>query len=299
MRNAKGAIDATVGVRSHYGMPCGIPAIAVVCAYAALIGVAPAQRPSARPAPKPPATKPAARTAIRTEPRVPFAPGERLSYDISWSSSLTAGTAVMSVQDKKASYGSIAYYIVAEGQPTALLSKLYRLYYKADTLLDAFDLVPQRASIYSEEGKRHRFKITTFGAAAKSPTFEVRTDTVVRTPMRLSRDAQDPLAAIYALRARPLKAGDRMTMPITDSGRQYTIDVSVVGPEAVTCGLGSVTAWKLVPIARGAGPAAREIALWISDDSRRLPVKISAEVAAGRFDFTLREAQSAPVAFRR
>src|SRR5947208_2960131 len=121
-----GAIESTSPTVSS-SPPASAAAIAVVCAYAALIGVAPAQRPSARPAPKPPATKPAARTAIRTEPRVPFAPGERLSYDISWASSLTAGTAVMSVQDKKASYGSIAYYIVAHGQPTPALPNLSRL----------------------------------------------------------------------------------------------------------------------------------------------------------------------------
>jgi Protein of unknown function (DUF3108) len=263
---------------------------AAACACAALIAAAPGQRASTRSTPSAPAR------AARSEPRVPFAPGERLSYDISWSSSLTAGTAVLSVQEKKASFGSIAYYIVAEGQPSALLSKLYRLYYKADTLLDAYALLPQRASIYSEEGKRRRFKITTFNAAAKSATFEVRTDTTVRTPMTISRSTQDPLAAIYVLRARPLKAGDRMTMPIADNGQQYTIDVGVSAPEVVRCGLGAISAWKLTPVARGAGPAAREIALWISDDSRRLPVKISAELPIGRFEFTLRQAQGASAA---
>ena len=262
-------------------MPSGATIAAVACACAALVAAAPGQRASAR-----------------TEPRVPFAPGERLSYDISWSSYLSAGTAVLSVQEKKASYGSTAYYIVAEGQPTALVSKLYRLYYKADTLLDAYELLPQRASIYSEEGRRRRFKITTFNAAAKPATFEVRTDTTVRTPIAISRNAQDPLAAIYVLRTVALKAGDRMTTPIADNGHQYTIDVSVSAPEIVQCGLGAVAAWKLMPVARGAGPEARQIALWISNDTRRLPIKVSTELPVGRFEFTLRQAQSAPAAVR-
>jgi uncharacterized protein DUF3108 len=276
-------------------MLSGTIAAAAACACAVLIAPPPGQRAAVRSG-STPRTHTAA--ASRTEQRVPFAPGERLSYDISWSSFVTAGTAVLSVQEKKASYGSTAYYIVAEGQPTALVSKLYRLYYKVDTLLDAFDLLPQRASIYSEEGKHRRFKITTFNAAAKSATYEVRTDTTVRTPMAIARDARDPLSAIYVLRALPLKPGGRFTVPITDNGEQYTIDVTVAAPEVVRCGLGAVTAWKLLAAPRGGAPDARAIALWISTDSRRLPVKMSAEVEVGRFEFTLQQAQGALTASR-
>ncbi len=128
-----------------------------------------ATRKAAAPAAKPPAK---AAPAPRAEQRVPFAAGETLSYDVSWSSYLTAGTATMTVLEKKPSFNSTAYYIVAEGRPTPLLSKLYSVYYKMDTLLDSFTLLPQRGSVYSEEGKRHRFKTTQFDRAAKKVLFE-------------------------------------------------------------------------------------------------------------------------------
>src|SRR6266568_2197071 len=96
---------------------------------------------------------------------VPFKVGETLTYDVSWSTFLTAGTAVLTVQEKKPSYNSTAYYIVAEGRPTPLLAKLYSLYYKMDTLLDSFTLLPHRGSVYSEEGSKHRFKSTRFDRA--------------------------------------------------------------------------------------------------------------------------------------
>ena len=73
----------------------------------------------------------------RAERTVPFKVGETLTYDVSWSSYLTAGTAVTTVKDKKPSYNSTAYYVVAEGRPTPLLSKLYTLYYKMDSLIDS------------------------------------------------------------------------------------------------------------------------------------------------------------------
>src|SRR5262245_38689629 len=90
---------------------------------------------------------------------VPFRVGEQLTYDVSWSSYVTAGTATMTVKEKKPSFNSTAYYIVAEARPTPLLSKLYTLYYKMDTLVDVYTLLPQRGSTYSEEGRRHRYKI--------------------------------------------------------------------------------------------------------------------------------------------
>ena len=77
----------------------------------------------------------------RSERAVPFKVGETLTYDVSWSSYLTAGTAVTTVKEKKPSYNSTAYYIVAEGRPTPLLSKLYTLYYKVDTLIDSYTLL--------------------------------------------------------------------------------------------------------------------------------------------------------------
>ena len=68
----------------------------------------------------------------------------RSSTDVGWSSYLTAGTATLAIREKKPSYGSVAYYAVAEGRATGLVAALYHVYYKADTLLDVYSLLPQR-----------------------------------------------------------------------------------------------------------------------------------------------------------
>src|SRR5437763_16823787 len=82
----------------------------------------------------------AALSAVEGRPRaeraVPFSVGETLTYDVSWSTLPAAGTAVTMVKEKKPSYNSVAYYIVAEGRPTALVARLFPLNYKIDTLLD-------------------------------------------------------------------------------------------------------------------------------------------------------------------
>jgi len=235
------------------------------------------------------AKKPAPPAAARKERPVPFAPGERLTYDISWSSYVTAGNATLSVVEKKPSYGSTAYYVVAEGRPTSLLSKLYDLYYKADSLIDAFTLLPQRGSVYSKEGRRERMKTTLFNQQANTAQYEVKTRTLVTRDLKIPAYSQDPLGAIYVLRALGLKAGDKFSLPICDAGETFRIQVSVAAPELVKSGIGEVRAWKITPtLPAEQAQTARRLTLWISDDARRLPVKMQAQLAVGTFDLTLR-----------
>jgi hypothetical protein len=251
------------------------------------------QRPPARGAtvPSTRAPTPAAPAAPKKEMAVPFRVGEVLEYDIGWSSYVTAGTAVVTVREKKPSFSSTAYYIVAEGRPTPLLSKLYTLYYKADTLIDAFTLLPQRGSLYVEEGKRHRMKTTTFNPSARQAKYEVQTATHVEKSLVIPGFTQDALSALYVLRSIPMKTGDKFNMPVTDAGDVYKVQMQVVALESITTPLGTMKALKIVPMitAPKGTPAPKGIAIWISDDAHRLPLRIEAQLAVGKFTIALRK----------
>ncbi len=222
---------------------------------------------------------------------VPFKAGERLEYDVGWSSFVTAGTAIITVKEKKPSFGSTAYYIVAEGRPTPVVSKLYTLYYKADTLLDSYSLLPQRGSVYSEEGKRHRMRTTTFNQGAKKATYEVETRTLVKKDLPIPGFTQDALSAIYVLRSIPFKAGEKFNMPVSDNGNVYKVQMQVGAVEPVKTGLGTINGLRITPLVTGPDKdSLRGLALWISDDARRLPLKMEAQLLVGRFTVTLRQA---------
>ena len=259
----------------------------VVCAVMPTVVVA--QR---KPAPAPP--KPAAAPAKRAPQAVPFAAGEVLTYDVSWSTYLTAGTATLSVKERKPSYGSEAYYVVAEGKPGSLVSKLYDLYYKADSLLDVYTLLPQRASIYSKEGKRQRMKTTMFNHKTKKAAYEYQTTGTMKKEVPISAYAQDVLGAIYVVRAIPFKTGEKFSIPICDSGGTYSVQITVGGVETVKTGMGEVRAWKLTPVLPAdRAAAARRLTLWLSEDARRLPVRLQAQLPVGSFDLTLKTATGA------
>ena len=76
-----------------------------------------------------------------------------------------------------------------------------------------------------------------------------------------------------------------------DSGSMYTVQVDVAQPETIRAPIGEVSAWNLkVGIADAQGqPVWKNIALWVTNDARRLPVKMQAELPVGSFVLVLRE----------
>jgi hypothetical protein len=244
-------------------------------------------------APRKPVPPAGTAAKTRSEVRVPFKAGELLTYDVSYSTYVTAGTVTMNVQAKRPSYNSIAYYVVAEARPTPLMSKLYTLYYKADVLMDVYTLLPQRAGVYSEEGQRHQMKVTTFDNTARKATFENVTAKNGKREFSVPAFTQDALSAIYVIRALPLKVGAKETIPLSTGGRSYSAQVIVSGSEALATPAGPFQTLHLRAALFGEDghPSARPIHVWISDTPSRVPVRLQSELRVGSVNLILREAR--------
>jgi uncharacterized protein DUF3108 len=266
-------------------------AIAVVLGMFVLGSIAPAgQSGTPRPAPAP---GPAARAEPRRETAVPFRAGERLTYDVAWSTYLIAGTATATVVEKKPSYNSTAYYIVAEGRPLPLIQRIYALYYKMDTLLDSVTALSQRSAFYSEEGQDRRTATTQFNRPARRALFELQTENVVRAEIPVPADATDGLSTLYALRARTFKAGDRLTIPVVDNGTLYSVNIEATGPEHMRMRVGEFDAWNLriTIVDPQKQQVGKNIAVWMSTDARHLPLKIQADLPVGYFVLALKQVE--------
>lgn len=224
---------------------------------------------------------------------VPFAPGEVLEYDITRVPYVVSGTATVTVLEKRRACGSVVYRIVAEGQPVPLLARLYRLRYRAATVLDAANLLPYAGAIYSEEGRRRRLKVTRFDPLSRSVRFELETSTRMTKELPARAGGHDPLSLLFALRSEPLNYGQRMTVSVSDSGRWYSVTVRIDEHEEIATGLGDLPARRVHVEARdeaGRRPF-RALTLWLADDARRWPVKLVADLSVGPLTFTLRSAR--------
>jgi hypothetical protein len=224
---------------------------------------------------------------------VPFKVGETLEYDVGWSSYLTAGTATLAIREKKPSYGSVAYYAVAEGRASGLVAALYHVYYKADTLLDVYSLLPQRGSIFGEEGRRRHLRVTLFDQAKRTARYEVTPGAGPQRPIALPGPTHDALSAVLALRMLRLREGVSVTLPVSDGGRVFKVQATVRARERLSTRLGQVMAWRIEPVIVGdtGEIGARRLTVWISDDAQRLPLLMQAEMPVGMFTLTLRSAR--------
>jgi hypothetical protein len=232
-------------------------------------------------------------SAPSVERQVPYKAGEVLAFDISWSDYLTAANATVTVRDKRSSFGSTAYYLVAEGQPVGLLAAIYSVYYKVDSLVDVSTLLPQRGSVFSQEGRHRRMQVTRFDQGQRRATYEMTTTTVYKRELRLTSPAHDPLSALFFLRTLTMRQGETTAMAVVNDGELFNVNVTIAGRETLETPLGRQSAWKLIPRvldSRGK-PAGDELAIWISDDSRRLPLRIDAKLEVGVFRLVLREAR--------
>lgn len=222
---------------------------------------------------------------------MPFRVGETLTFDVAWSNYLVAGTATSRVVEKRSSYNSTAYYIVAEGRPIPLVERFYQVYYKMDSLLDSYSTLSQRSSLYSEEGSRRSFASTLFNRSAGRATYEEQNQAAVQ--LTVPANVQDGLATLYTLRSRTFTAGDSLTVPVADEGSLYSVRFDVGAPAPLKVPIGQVEAWPLRVTIRDASnqPVGQNVAAWISTDARRLPLKLQADLPVGNFALALRSAQ--------
>jgi hypothetical protein len=224
---------------------------------------------------------------------VPFKIGERLTYDVTWSTFLVAGTAYATVAAKLDGQGAPVYHLVADGRPIPLLRRLYNVYYKMESMLDTATLLPQRMSLYSEESAGKRLANTRFDRPKQKAFFELDdAGTPLKSEFDVPPQVQDGLSAVYVLRAMNFKAGDRISLPVTDDGNIYTVHADPAAVEQVRVPLGTMEAWRVnVSVVDAAGqPAVSDAAVWYSTDARRLPIKLQGKLPVGHFVLVLREA---------
>ena len=210
---------------------------------------------------------------------LPFHAGERLSYRISWSNIVEAGTAELTVTAE-------------EGKPTSLRLQAKALtatavaasYPFKDDFVSHFDTLSGCPWLYEKnftERKRVVRDRVTFNQAQRTALFTNSKNQSKQLPIELG--TQDPVSSLYALRSLGFTPGMQVTFPVLDGGIQYALEARVVATELITVKLGSFNAHRVdVSLRRESGALAnRSITAWFSTDARRLPVLASVALPVG------------------
>ncbi len=222
---------------------------------------------------------------VRNAP--PFSSGEKLTYDISWSNIVQAGTAVMEAHKEPLPDGKAAYRFTSTAQSTGLVHKFYKVADRIDSLVDGETLYSLSFHLDQSHGKRKKKRDLTFNHTERTVVVSSGGREVVYP---VPEDTQDALSALYYLRTvRDLADGTTVTFNVYDDNKTWSVDVQVLGREKLTTVLGELSTIKLrtYPRYEGVFQHKGEIYFWLTDDARRVPVLMQSTISIGSIISTL------------
>lgn len=232
----------------------------------------------------------------------PYTAGEKLTYEAKFSK-IIQGIAVadLNFAVENADNGKdflIKSDVVTKGTLIKLFTKKFVQNFQSTVSSTNYTI--KRTVKRDQQGDRVRESEALFDYAAKKVIYiETDPNDAARTPRQIASpipaDTQDLITAIYTLRRLPLAVGKTFDINVSDSGLVYKIPVRVAAREQQKTILGKVWCFRLEPELFGANRLIEQkgsMILWITDDTRRLPVRSQINVNIGRFEVKLKKIEA-------
>ncbi len=230
-------------------------------------------------------------TSVNASTNPPFQPGEKLTFNLRWGV-FSAGTAILEVHPMAELNGEEVYHFSLTVRTNSFVDRIY----KVRDRIDAYATSDMGASaLYRKkqrEGRHERDILVTFdldeGKALYS-NFGKEDD-----PIDIKPNTFDPLSVFYAFRMQPVEENSTVQLYVTD-GKELQLGEGRIGRrEKIRVPAGEFEAILVEPDMRDVGGVFEEsddatLQIWLSDDDRRIPVRLSSKVVVGSFHADLIE----------
>jgi hypothetical protein len=216
----------------------------------------------------------------------PFFVGEELSFEVRWMG-LLAGNAQMAVSGQVSLDGHEVYHIRSLAESSPLFSLFYYVRDRGETFVDVHSLSPWYFHLDQHEGSRAVQQTVTFdqqrGVAIHTKNQEAPQE--VKVPLGV----HDSLSSFYVLRTLPLRVGESIHLHTFANGKTYDVEVQILRREKVEAYWGPVDALVVRPLMRFQEILRQkgEVLIWVTDDDRRLPLRMRTAVKVGSIEATL------------
>ena len=266
------------------------------------------------------AVAPASDTRRKDDGKLPFEPAEELIYEGEFTRALLrninvaelrfkANRTSFSTTQSKTANAPAALRFTLDASTKGILRKLFRLDFRQhiESTVEPTSFTVLQTTKLDEQGKRKRESEAIFDQAAgkvvwteRDPNDPGREPRVVTNQM--SGAVQDIASAFYYLRTQPLVLGKSFEILVSDSGQVYRIPITVSEKKKMKTVVGEVQTLKVDAEIFGEGRLLRgkgKMAIWFTDDARRLPVRAKINNEMGTLDITLkRMTTGTPIAAR-
>lgn len=230
---------------------------------------------------------PAAEKKRRGNP-YPFEKGEELTYNISWYGIL-AGIGKLKVGDKTLYKGKEVYRLVSQGVSAGVMGKFYRVDDRLEVLIDPDGLYPYYAFLYQQEGKRSKTTEVFFHQEKNKITYI--TNNGRPREFTAPPEVLDLLSSLYFYRSQELTPTNTIQMKVFNRKKIFSAQTKILGKEILETPLGKLPTLLVKPTVslNGTSYKTGEVAMWMTADERRIPVKIKIKVPIGHIVATLVE----------
>ena len=138
------------------------------------------------------------------------------------------------------------------------------------------------------EGSHRRDKETIFDHANHQVTSIDHIRNRKKT-FQIGENTQDPLSSFYYIRTLPYEVGKSVYVDIFDNNKIWNVEVQVLRKEKIKTKLGEFNTVVIKPLMKSEGIFNRkgDIYIWLTDDLKRIPVKVQTKVPVGSITATL------------
>jgi len=225
-------------------------------------------------------------TSLRTIRQSAFVVGERLVFDVGYSF-ITAGEAVMSVARVDTLYGRPAYQVLFTVNSTPTFSWIYKVEDRYETFLDVQGVFPWKFTQKLREGSYRRDFAAWFDQV-KNKAYA--NDKQYPIPPYV----HDAVSAFYFVRTidySKSRVGEKIYLQNFYKDSTYSLAVKFLGRQRIDVDAGTFDCIIVEPLMKEGGLFKSEgrVVVWLTDDDRKIPVKVSTKVVIGSIDAELRE----------
>lgn len=212
---------------------------------------------------------------------------ERLVFDLTWTG-VKAGTATLEIMNERDSVR-----IVSTARSADWLSVFYEVDDRVESVLSGGEAAPfpGKARTYRvrlREGRHRRDKEVVF-EHEKGRVSYIDHLRKSRRIYPIGNGTFDPLSSFYHIRSLPLEVGRSLYVDIFDSKKMWHVEVQILRRERIRTSLGEFNTIVIKPLMQSEGIFNRkgEIEIWLTDDTKRVPVKMQTKAAVGSIIATL------------
>ena len=226
------------------------------------------------------------------EKALPFEPGERLTYDVTWSI-FRAGTVSATLQSEGQGLKD-NYAVTVTAQSQGFVSLLFSVQNEFRSFFNPQTLCSERISKKVNEGRRRKETEIVFDSTRKRAILEERDLTKPHDPLKHAENeipncVEDVVTAFYYLRRQDFQVGKPLHLPVNDGSKTYDVTVDVQAREALQTPLGNRSALRVEPkVFSGLFIRKGRMLVWFSDDDQHLPLRIKFVIAVGNITATLK-----------